>query len=124
MSKILEGNPTKKANVKMEYTEEQLKELRKCSAKAKNGHIYFMENYGYIVHPSKGKVLFKPFEYQKKLIDNYHNYRFSINMLARQLGKCVTGDTLITVRNKSTGDIEEISIKEFIEKVEKENVGD
>lgn len=29
-------------------------------------------------------------------------------------GKCVTGDTLITIRNKKTGDIQKITIKDFI----------
>lgn len=29
------------------------------------------------------------------------------------VGKCVTGDTIITIRNKKTGNVEDISIKEF-----------
>ena len=83
MTKILEGNIIKKANVKQTYTKKQIEELRKCSAANKDGHYYFLENYGYLKHPSQGKMLFKPFDYQKKLIDNYHNYRFSISMLGR-----------------------------------------
>jgi hypothetical protein len=32
-------------------------------------------------------MLYHPFEYQKKLIDTYHNYRYSISMMPRQTGK-------------------------------------
>jgi ABC-type oligopeptide transport system ATPase subunit len=83
MTKILEGNIIKKANTKQKYTKEQINQLRKCSAANEDGHYYFMENFGHLKHTSKGRVLFKPFDYQKRLIDNYHNYRFSINMLGR-----------------------------------------
>ena len=51
------------------------------------GPEYFMDNYFYIQHPTKGKMLYHPFEYQKKLIHNYHNYRFSISLMPRQTGK-------------------------------------
>lgn len=83
MSKVLEGNIIKKANIKQSYSKKQIDELRKCSAANPDGHYYFMENFGFLKHPSKGRMLFKPFDYQRKLIDNYHNYRFSISMLGR-----------------------------------------
>jgi len=46
-----------------------------------------MDNYFYIQHPTKGKLLYHPFDYQKKLLDSYHNYRFSISLMPRQTGK-------------------------------------
>lgn len=113
MTKILEGNIIKKANKKQHYTKDQIKELRKCSAANEDGHYYFMEHFGFMKHTSKGKVLFKPFDYQKRLIDNYHNYRFTINMLGRQMGKCVSGDTEVKLRNKSTGEEKQISFDDF-----------
>lgn len=99
MSKILEGNIIKKANTKHPYNKQQLEELKKCSSVNDNGHIYFMEHFGYLKHPSKGRMLFKPFEYQKRLIENYHNHRFSISMLGRQMGKAISGDTPIVTPN-------------------------
>jgi hypothetical protein len=38
-------------------------------------------------------MLFHPFEYQKSLLDAYHNHRFNVNMLPRQMGKttCAAG---------------------------------
>lgn len=82
MSKILEGNPTKKAHTKEEFTKEQLDNLRMCSD-PDVGHFFFITNYGYIKHPERGKIVYKPFHYQERLLDVYHNYRFSISMCGR-----------------------------------------
>jgi hypothetical protein len=46
-----------------------------------------MENFFYIQHPVQGSIIYQPFEYQRRLIDVYHQYRFSISMLPRQTGK-------------------------------------
>jgi hypothetical protein len=32
-------------------------------------------------------MLYHPYDYQKRLIDTYHNHRFSISMMPRQTGK-------------------------------------
>ena len=40
-----------------------------------------------IQHPTLGGIDFKPFDYQLELIENYNEYRYSINMLGRQMGK-------------------------------------
>jgi hypothetical protein len=68
------------------WTDEQLEEFMKC-ADPVAGPQYFMDNFFYIQHPTKGKMLYHPFDYQKRLIDTYHNYRFSISMMPRQTGK-------------------------------------
>jgi len=68
------------------YTAQQIDEFRRC-ADPETGPMYFMDNFFYIQHPTRGRVLYHPYEYQKKLIENYHTYRFSISMLARQTGK-------------------------------------
>jgi hypothetical protein len=46
-----------------------------------------MDHFFYIQHPTRGKMLYHPYEYQKKLIHTYHNYRYSISMMPRQTGK-------------------------------------
>lgn len=121
MSKILEGNVLKKAHKKEELTQHQIDELRKCAKDKEDGYYYFITNYCYVQHPTKGKVLFDPYHYQKNLLYNYHNYRLSINMLARQLGKCVDYETTIWVRNKENGEEKEISIGEFFEQLKINN---
>jgi len=86
MSKSLEGVLVKKAHSKMNYTPEQIQEFVKC-ADPTTGAIYFMDNFFNIQHPTKGKMIYHPFEYQKELINTYHNYRFSISLMPRQSGK-------------------------------------
>jgi hypothetical protein len=49
--------------------------------------MYFMNNFFYIQHPVRGKMLYHPFEYQERLINNYHQNRFSISLMPRQTGK-------------------------------------
>jgi hypothetical protein len=67
-------------------TEDQILEFAKC-ADPVDGPQYFMDNYFFIQHPTKGKMLYHPFEYQVKLIDTYHHNRFSISLMPRQTGK-------------------------------------
>ena len=62
----------KKPHLREKFTEEQLMEFAKC-ADPVTGPEYFMSNYFYIQHPTKGRMLYKPFDYQKRLIDSYHN---------------------------------------------------
>jgi hypothetical protein len=71
---------------KVNFSEEQIVEFMKC-ADPDTGPEYFMSNYFYIQHPVKGKMLYQPFEYQRKLIDTYHQNRFSISLMPRQTGK-------------------------------------
>ena len=68
------------------WTEQELKEFMLC-ADPDTGPQYFMDNFFYIQHPTQGKMQYHPFDYQKRLIDTYHNYRFSISMMPRQTGK-------------------------------------
>ena len=68
------------------FTEQQLAEFIAC-ADPETGPEYFMDNFFHIQHPTRGKMLYHPFEYQKRLISTYHNYRFSISMMPRQTGK-------------------------------------
>lgn len=86
MAKSLEGVIVKKAHQVENYTEHYIREIA-CCADPVTGPEYFMNNYFYIQHPTKGKILYNAFEYQSRLIDTYHNYRFSISLMPRQTGK-------------------------------------
>lgn len=92
MAKSLDGVLIKKAYRQEKFTEAQITELAKCADPA-NGYEYFCKNFFYIQHPTKGKLLFEPFDYQTRLLHSYHDYRFNINMLPRQTGKttCAAG---------------------------------
>jgi hypothetical protein len=68
------------------YTQQQIDEFAQC-ADPVTGPMYFMDNFFYIQHPTRGRMLYHPFDYQKRLIETYHSHRFSISMLPRQTGK-------------------------------------
>ncbi len=73
----------KKAGVEHEFTPEQIKELYKCSTDV----LYFVSTYCKIITLDKGLQLFKPFEYQERMLDAFDKNRFIINLLPRQMGK-------------------------------------
>lgn len=79
----------KKPNTKESFTETQLREVINC-ANPLTGPAYFLENYFYIQHPTKGRMRYSPFDYQKRLVNTYHNYRYSISLMPRQTGKSTT----------------------------------
>jgi hypothetical protein len=68
------------------WSEEQLREFALC-ADPVTGPQYFLDNFFYIQHPTRGKIQYQPYDYQTRLIETYHNYRFSISMMPRQTGK-------------------------------------
>jgi hypothetical protein len=82
----LESVIVKKAHQQESFTEQQILEIAKC-AHPITGPQYFMDNYFFIQHPTKGSMQYHPWDYQKRLIDTYHNYRYSISLMPRQTGK-------------------------------------
>jgi len=81
------GNPLlKKANSRIEFTSDQIEEYIKC----KDDPVYFAQNYVQIVTLDHGLQPFKTYEFQEKLINNFHNYRFNICKMPRQTGKSTT----------------------------------
>ena len=88
-SKNLDGQLVKKAHSTQKFTEQDIENLLQCSDPI-NGPHYFLEHFFHIQHPIKGKLLYEPYEYQRRLIDSYHNNRFNVNLLPRQTGKTTT----------------------------------
>lgn len=76
----------KRAYSKVFYTKEQIDELRACLDPV-TGPMYFIENFMYIQHPIQGRQKISLYDFQYGLIENYHKYRKSINMISRQMGK-------------------------------------
>jgi hypothetical protein len=89
MAKSLEGVLVKPAHVKESYTQSQLIDFARC-ADPISGPRHFLSRHFFIQHPTKGRLTYQPFDYQDELIDVYHNNRFSINLLGRQMGKTTT----------------------------------
>ncbi len=73
--------------VKTVYKDEnELNDFIKC-CDPDTGYLYFMDNFFMIQHPTKGSMVYHPWEYQKRLIETYHKYRYSISLMPRQSGK-------------------------------------
>ena len=87
MSEQYLGNPLlKKANTQQEFTKEQVIEFYKCAGDP----VYFAKNYVKIVSLDEGLTQFNPYDFQEKLINNFHNNRFNICKMPRQTGKSTT----------------------------------
>ena len=81
------GNPNlKKTNTRLEFTQEQILEFVAC----KNDPVYFAQQHVKIVSLDEGLVPFQPYDFQKKLIENFHENRFNICKMPRQTGKSTT----------------------------------
>jgi len=66
--------------------QKQLEDFVKC-CDPDDGYVYFMDNFFHIQHPTQGGIQYQAYEYQRRLIDVYHNYRYSIALMPRQSGK-------------------------------------
>jgi len=102
----------RKANQSIPLNQDQMMEMARVM-KRPTGIRRFV-NYVDIVTadgPRKFNTVIKPFQYD--MIDLFQNSERSILLASRQMSKCVTGDTLITVRNDKTGEVREITIEAF-----------
>ena len=81
------GNPNlKKANTAIEFTQENIEEYIKC----KEDPVYFARNYVKIVTLDSGLQPFKMYDFQERLVRNFHEKRFNICKMPRQTGKSTT----------------------------------
>lgn len=79
----------KKPHQRNLYTNEQILDIVNC-ADPTDGPRYFLSNFFYIQHPTRGRIVYDPYEYQLRYIDVCHQNRFSIALLPRQSGKSTT----------------------------------
>jgi hypothetical protein len=76
----------KRIGVELSYTEEQVKEILKCS----EDPVYFIKTYVKIVNVDKGLVPFEMWPFQEDMVSTFHGNRFSICKMPRQVGKTTT----------------------------------
>jgi len=75
----------KRAGIQLSYTQEQIDEYIRCS----RDPIYFAK-YIKIITLDDGLVPFKMYDFQKDMIQTFHNNRFVITKCPRQVGKTTT----------------------------------
>jgi hypothetical protein len=57
-------------------------EYKKCATDP----LYFINNYCYIQHPIRGRVLFKLYPYQSKAIQDFEGFQYNVILKGRQIG--------------------------------------
>lgn len=108
------SNPNlKRVGVDIQFTAENVEEYLKC----KKDPVYFANNYIKVITLDHGLQNITLYDYQKKLLRTFSKNRFTIVKYPRQSGKCVVGDSIITIKNKQTGEIKHTSIGEFYDSV-------
>ena len=76
----------KKAGVNLSYTEEQTLEIAKCI----DDPVYFIKKYVKIVNVDRGLIDFELWNFQEEMIHSFHENRFNICKMPRQVGKTQT----------------------------------
>lgn len=76
----------KKVGVEISYTEDQVKEIIKCA----EDPVYFIKTYVKIVHVDRGLIPFEMWNFQEQMVNDFHENRFSICKMPRQVGKTTT----------------------------------
>ena len=76
----------KRIGVELQYTEEQVTEIVKCA----EDPVYFIRTYMKIVNVDKGLVPFEMWNFQEDMVRTFHENRFSICKMPRQVGKTTT----------------------------------
>jgi hypothetical protein len=76
----------KKVGVELSLTEEEVKEYVKCA----EDPVYFIANYVKIVNVDRGLVPFEMWDFQKDMVRTFHENRFCIAKMPRQVGKTTT----------------------------------
>lgn len=99
----------RKAGIKFAATKKESTEWAKCNLDVN----YFAETYVKIKREDGSVGHMKLRDYQKDIVDLYVKNRFSILMASRQMGKCVTMATMVTVRDNRNHRIHDITMGEL-----------
>jgi hypothetical protein len=104
------GNPNlPQNNRKRPFTEWELDEFVKC----KNDPVYFAKKYIKIVTLDRGLETIKLYDYQEEILSSYpDNLKLCLSQ-SRQSGKCLDSSVMVTIRNKKTGEVSQITIGDF-----------
>ena len=101
MSEYLRGNPgLKTANVEEMISRDELNNRISEITKCKKDPVYFANRYFTIISPKRGKHIIETYKKQNELLETFVNNNRVICCASRQIGKCVSYFTWITIRNK------------------------
>ena len=76
----------KRTGTELSYTEEQVLEIAKCA----DDPVYFIKTYVKIVNVDRGLITFDMWDFQEDMVRTFHENRFTIAKMPRQVGKTTT----------------------------------
>jgi hypothetical protein len=76
----------KRTGTELSYTQEQVEEILKCT----EDPVYFIKNYVKIVNVDRGLITFDMWDFQEDMVRTFHENRFTIAKMPRQVGKTTT----------------------------------
>ena len=82
------------AKIAFEYTDSELREM----AKVADDIIYYGENYAKVMTDAGIRTV-KLRDYQIKVLKHFVAFRYTVYLASRQIGKCVTFDTRVTIKD-------------------------
>lgn len=86
-------------------------------ARCKKDIVYFAEKYFRVINLDKGLHVIKLYDVQKEFLKFLVDNNKVICCSGRQQGKCEFKNTVIKIRNKKNNAIEELTIKEFFDRI-------
>ena len=76
----------KRTGTELSYTQEQVEEIIRCT----EDPVYFIKNYVKIVNVDRGLIPFDMWDFQEDMVRTFHENRFTIAKMPRQVGKTTT----------------------------------
>ena len=76
----------KRTGTELSYTKEQVEEILKCT----EDPVYFIKTYVKIVNVDRGLIPFDMWDFQEDMVRTFHENRFTIAKMPRQVGKTTT----------------------------------
>lgn len=102
-----DGNPDlRKGNILFDYTAHELEEIKKCAA-----DICYFANHYCTVMTDEGLRTIELRDYQYEMLEHFKANRFSICLASRQIGKCLSPQTLLKIEKDSV--IEMVTVGEL-----------
>lgn len=89
--------------------------------KCKNDIVYFANTYYHIISGKRGKHVIDTYPKQNDLLESMQNNERLVVLASRQTGKCVSGETIISLRDNATGEEFDMPIEQFYKKLQNEN---
>lgn len=105
-------------SVSKEEFEHRILEIAKC----KRDICYFAQKYFRIINLDSGLSLIKLYPKQEELLRFFTREKRCITLASRQTGKCIFQDSIIHIKNKKTGQIEEITIEDFFNRIKNQKI--